>query len=221
MFFNRNKKKHIINSAILDLRKYTPQALENVKMINAACVIFSNNPSEELMTAYGNIRTKNIAKTLNLDEDKKIVSFNGTTLLNQTNYTENAIHMTNGICVIQKIESDNPIEVFSNGLTIYDPNVRMNFIVQNGLSIKIPFGINDAKIFSADALIDSQFIENISDNTVVVAGANMVISREITLDLLKSKHIYFVAGAKIKCDSSILGYIQTIATAGKKIEVNG
>ncbi len=221
MFFNRNKKKHIINEAMLDLRKYTPQALENVKMINAACVIFSENPSAELMTAYGNIKIKNVATTLNLPDDKKIVTFNGATMLSQVNYTQNAIHLINGLSVIQKIESDEPVSIFSNGLVVYDGNTKINFVMQNGSCVKVPFEIQDAKIFPTDAKIDSLFIENIKDNTVIAAGANMVIYNDVTLELLKSKQIYFVAGATIKCDSSILGYIQTIATAGNKIEVNG
>ncbi|MGN0521515.1 MAG: hypothetical protein ACI4IQ_02630, partial [Eubacterium sp.] len=62
--FNKNKRKGMINQAVLDLRKYTPQALENVRLINSSLVIFSENPSEELMTAYGNVQTKNVAITL-------------------------------------------------------------------------------------------------------------------------------------------------------------
>lgn len=222
MFFNRNTKKHsIINEAILDLRKYTPQALENVKMINSACVIFSENPSAELMTAYGNIKIKNIATTLNLPDDKKIVTFNGATLLTQTNYTRNAIHLINGLSVIQKIESDEPVEIYSNGTTIYDGSTKINFVTQNGSCVKVPFEIQDAKIFAVDVKIDSLFIENIKDNTVIAAGTNMVICNDVSLELLKSKKIYFASGTTIKCDSSILGYVQTIATAGNKIEING
>lgn len=214
------KRKNIINEAMLDLRKYTPQALENVKMINSACVIFSENPSEELMTAYGNIKVKNVATTLNLPDNKKIVTFNGATTLSQENYTQNAIHLINGLSVIQKIEDTEPISLFSNGLVVYDGNTKINFVTNNGFCVKVPFEIQDAKIFPADAKIDSLFIENVKDNTVIAAGRNMVIYNDVTLELLKSRKIYFAAGHRIKCDYNILGYIQTIATAGKKIEVN-
>lgn len=218
MFFNRKNK--VINESVLDLRKYTPQALENVRMLNCSCVIFSENPSEELMTAYGNISVKNVSATLNLPDDKKIVLFNGATTLNQANYTENAIHMINGAGVIGKIESENPVEIFSNGLTVYDGGTKINFIMQNGACVKAPFEIKDVKLFSTDAKVDSLFVENLKDNTVVAAGTSMVIYNDVSLELLKSKQIYFVAGTKIKCDADILGYIQTIATAGVKIEVN-
>lgn len=220
MFFSKNKNKKIINEAILDLRKYTPQALENVNLLNAACVVFSENPSEELMTAYGNIKTKNVAATLYLPDDKKIATFNGATVLNQMNYTPNAIHLFNGMGVIQKIESDEPVEIFSNGMTIYDGSTKLNFIVQNGACVKAPFEIQDVKMFSVNLTVDSLFIENLKDNTVIAAGTNIVIYNDVTLELLKSKQIYFVAGTNIKCDRSILGYVKTIAAAGTRIEVN-
>lgn len=220
MLFNKNKRKNIINEAILDLRKYTPQALKHVKMINSSCVIFPVNPSEELMTEYGIVKVKNVATTLNLPDDKKIVTFNGAATLNQTNYTQNAIHMTNGLSVIQKIESSEPIEIFANGLTIYDPDARINFIMQNGCAVKAPFGIANVKLFASDVKIDSLFIDSLNDYTVVAAGKDIVIYNDVTLELLKSKCIYLVAGNKIKCDYGILGYVQTIATAGNKIEVN-
>lgn len=221
MFFNRNKKKNVINAALLDLRKYTPQALENVRTINSACVILPENPSEELMTAYGNIKVKNVASTLNLPDDKKFVMLNGVTALGQANYTENAVHMLNGVGIIEKIESGNPVEVISNGVTVHDCTTKINFIMRNGVCVESPFEIKDSKLFATDAKIDSLFVENLKDNTVVAAGANMVIYNDVSLELLKSKQIYFVAGAKIKCAANMLGYIQTIATAGEKIEVNG
>lgn len=220
MFFNRNKKKNVINEALLDLRKFTPQALENVAQINSACVIFPENPSDEFMSAYGNIKVKNVASTLNLPVDKKFVTFNGDVVLSQANYTENAIHMINGLCIIEKIESENPVEIFSNGETVYDGSTKINFIMQNGDCVKIPFEIKDSKVFPTNVKIDSLFVENLKDNTVVAAGTSMVIYNDVSLELLKSKQIYFVAGTKIKCDAGILGYIQTIATAGVKIEVN-
>lgn len=216
-----SKRKSVINETVLDLRKYTPQALENVKLLNTCCVIFSENPSEDLMTAYGNIKTKNVAATLNLPDDKKIITYNGITVLNQSNYTENAIHLINGLGVIQKIESTEPIEIYSNGFIVYDGSTKIKFIMQNGTCVKTPFEIQDVKTFTADVKIDSLFVESLKNNTVVIAGNDIVIYNDITLELLKEKQIYFAAGNKIKCNYNILGYIQTIATAGKKIEVNG
>ncbi|MGN0521150.1 MAG: hypothetical protein ACI4IQ_00785, partial [Eubacterium sp.] len=131
------------------------------------------------------------------------------------------IHITNGICVIQRVDNAEPIEIITNGLTVYDKNSKINFIVQNGLCVKSPFDIDDVKIFANDTKVDSMFIENLSDGTVVVAGHNIVIYNDVTLELLKSRQIYFAAGNEIKCGYNILGYIQTIATAGNKIEVNG
>ena len=219
MFFGKNKRKKIINEAVLDLRKYTPGALENVKIINAALVIFPENSGEALMDAYGNVKIKNVAATLNVPDDKKIINFNGTTVLANENIVPGAIHMTNGLTVV-KSTPEEPVELISNGLIVYGENTRLNILAQNGISVQILFEINDARIFPQDIRIDSLFVENLADNTVVVAGSTIIICNDISLELLKSKKLYFVAGNLIKCDYSILGYIQTIATAGQKIQVN-
>lgn len=219
MFFGKSKRKNIINEAVLDLRKYTPGALENVKIINAALVIFPENPGEALMDAYGKIKIKNVAVTLNVPDDKKIINFNGTTVLGDENVVPGAIHMTNGLTVI-KSTPEEPVELISNGLTVYGENTRLNILTQNGLSAQAPFQINDVRIFPHDIGIDSLFVKSLTDNTVIAAGNDMIIYSDVSLELLKSKKLYFVAGSLIKCDYSILGYIQTIATAGKKIQVN-
>lgn len=214
-------KKKIINQSQLDLRNYAPKELEKIDIINASLVILPEHPGEELMTAYSNVKIKNIASTIYLPDNRKIASFNGTAVLSKETIIPDAIHMINGLSIIKHIESDKPIEIMVNGLTIYGQNTKLNFLSQNGLIADVPFEINYAKIFGADTKIDSLFIENLSDGTVIAAGNDMIIYNDVTLDLLKSKQIYFASGHKIKCDYSILGYIQTIATAGNRIEVNG
>lgn len=220
MFFSLNKRKNIINEPLLDLRKYTPSGLENVKIINAAIVILPENPSGELMNAYANVKIKNTSFTLNLPDDKKIVTFNGSSVLGIENVVPNAIHISNGITVLKYFQADTPVEIISNGIMVYGKNSKTNILSQNGLCTEAPFEIASARIYSRDIGIDSIFIENLPDNTVVTAGHNIVIYNDVSLQLLKSKNIYFTAGKLIKCDYSILGYIQTVATAGDKIQVN-
>lgn len=215
-----SKSKNIINQAVLDLRRYTSEALKNVKAINASSVIFPENPSEELMNAFGNVKYKNINTMLYLSDSKKLVTFNGATVFGYENTAQNSIYMFNGMGIVKCIESEEPIEVISNGLMVCSQNTKINFISQNGLVIYTPFEITNVRLFGHDAKIDSQFIESMPDNSVIAAGNNMVIYNDVTLDLLKSKQIYFAAGHKIKCDYNILGYVQTIATAGNRIEVN-
>lgn len=220
MFFSLNKNKNIINEPLLDLRKYTPSGLENVKIINAATVILPENPSNDLMKAYANIKIKNVALTLNLPNDKKVVTFNGSSVLGIENVVPNAIHISNGITVLKYFQTDTPAEIISNGILVYSKNSEINILSQNGLCAETPFEIANARIFPHDTGIDSIFIENLPNNTVVTSGNNIVIYNDVSLQLLKSKNIYFTAGKLIKCDYSILGYIQTVATAGDKIQVN-
>lgn len=213
-------KKNIINESALDLRHYSPKALEKAEIINAALVIFPEHPSEELMMAYGNVKTKNIAATINVPDNRKIAGFKGATVLSKENITQGAIHIVNGLTVIKHIETDEPIEIIASGITIYSKNTNMNFLSQNGIIHGVPFEIEDAKIFSSDAKIDSLFIENLNDYTVVAAGNSIIIYNDVTIEMLKKKQIHFAAGNNIKCSYDILGYVQTIATAGNKIEVN-
>lgn len=214
------KSKNIINQAVLDLRRYTSDALKNVKTINASSVIMPENPSEELMNAFGNVKYKNISNMLYLSDSKKLITFNGATVFGYENTAPNTIHMFNGMCIVKYIESDEPIEAISNGLIVCSKNTKINFISQNGLAVYTPFEITNVRLFGHDTKIDSQFIESMPDSSVIAAGNNMVIYNDVTLELLKNKQIYFAAGHKIKCDYNILGYVQTIATAGNKIEVN-
>lgn len=218
--FNKNKRKGIMNEGRLDLRYCTPQMFDNVKQMNIGTVICPEHPAGELMAAYGNVRKKNIGSVIYLPEGRKIADFNGATVLSKENITPDAIHMINGFTVIKYFETDEPIEIIANGLTVYSQNTKLSFLSQNGLITGAPFEISDVKLFSSDAKIDSLFIENLSDGTVIAAGNNVVICNDVTLELLKSRQIYFAAGHNIKCGSGILGYIQTIATAGNKTEVN-
>ncbi|MDE5985435.1 MAG: hypothetical protein K2H13_09300 [Eubacterium sp.] len=214
------KSKNIINQAVLDLRRYTSDALKNVKTINASSVIMPENPSEELMNAFGNVKYKNINNMLYLSDSKRLITFNGATVLGYENVALNSIYMFNGMSIVKYIKSDESIEVISNGLIVCSQNTKINFISQNGLAVYTPFEITNVRLFGHDTKIDSQFIESMPDGSVIAAGHNLIIYNDVTLELLKSKQIYFAAGQKIKCDYNILGYVQTIATAGNKIEVN-
>ena len=157
---------------------------------------------------------------LYLSDSKRLITFNGATVLGYENVALNSIYMFNGMSIVKYIKSDESIEVISNGLIVCSQNTKINFISQNGLAVYTPFEITNVRLFGHDTKIDSQFIESMPDGSVIAAGHNLIIYNDVTLELLKSKQIYFAAGQKIKCDYNILGYVQTIATAGNKIEVN-
>ena len=74
MFKNIFKKKQAIHAqAVVDLRDYTPQALSNIKVIEAvALLILPENPSNEFIEAFSKIKLDAVGFKLNLPSDKKI-----------------------------------------------------------------------------------------------------------------------------------------------------
>lgn len=209
----KKEKKTTINTAILDLRNYTPEGLSKIKFINAAIVILPEE-GDEFYTAYAAIKT-NTASTLRLPKERQITNFNGVTEI--TAYTDNVI-MSNGVLVLYKFESEKPVDVLSNGITVYDPDTKVNFINENGLSFKAPFTIEGTTTFPNKVSLNSQFFESVADKTIIVCGNTITIESDVEVSLLKSKIICLVAGNKIECSKKIIGYIQTIAGAGNTIE---
>lgn len=62
-----DRYKNMFNTPLLDLRHYSPAALKNIKMLNAATVILPEKPYEALMEAYGSIPIKNVADEIFTD----------------------------------------------------------------------------------------------------------------------------------------------------------
>ncbi len=78
MFKNIFRKKQAIHAqSVVDLRDYTPEALSNIKVIEAvALLILPENPTSEFIEAYSKIHLDAVAMTLNLSNDKKIAMYN-------------------------------------------------------------------------------------------------------------------------------------------------
>lgn len=206
--------KKTINSSTLDLRSYTAESLKKIRFINASIIILPENAAPEFYTAYANIKI-NAAATLRLPDNKQISMHNGMAEINH--YTDDII-MTNGIAIIHKIECDEPIKLFSNGVIIYDPDTKINVIHDNGVTIKAPFSLENVKSFSNKVSLNSQFFESLDNNTIIVCGNSIKIEEDVEVSLLKSKTIFIAAGNKIECSEKIIGYIQTISAVGNKIE---
>lgn len=206
--------KKTVNAAMLDLRDYTPQALEKIRFINAAIIILPEEAEPEFYTAYAGIRI-NAATTLRLPKNKQFTNLNGLTEINH--YTENIVQ-SNGVLIIYKIETDTPIDIISNGILVYDPETKINFINDNGVAIKSPFEIEHLKGFSNKTSLNSQFFESLDDNTVIASGNSITIESDVEVSLLKARKIFIAAGNKIECSKKIIGYIQTISAVGNKIE---
>lgn len=211
-----NPKRKIINTATADLRNYTATALKQIKIINAATIILPENPDYDFMEAYGNI-TLNTAQQIYLSANRKIIDSNGILEITESNSNSDDIINSNGIVLVHSFESEKPIDIISNGIVVFSKKANVNIIFSNGVSVSIPFEINDTKMFPNKANIGMQFFENIKERTVICCGNELRIDDDVDLETLKQKEIFIASGNSIKCSSDIIGYVQTISIVGNKI----
>lgn len=209
--------KSIINSSNIDLRKYTPQALSKIKAINSSLVLLPKNPTQEFIEAFSEIKEKNIANTLHLDDDTRINSINGDAVIDCSRTDSSTIYIINGEAVIINADIESPITVIVNGSIICEKNANINFLSINGEKLVVNFKIENTINFSKDIKINRQFIEDLNDNSIVVCGRELIFDSDIDRETLKSKTIYFSAGKRIICPKNIIGTVQTMAHAGKEI----
>lgn len=204
--------KNTVNIPLLDLRRYSPQALANIKTLNAAVVIFPKEPDDALIEAYGNIARKNVASEIYIENDKEIKTYNGIGEIN-CGECSNAVYFLNGLYVV-KNTGGQPADIILNGKIIYGKGAAVNLILCNGSSENIDFEIKNTKIFKDDASIGRDFIENTQNETVVICQGFLTLELDITPELLKSKKLYFCADT-IKCSKRSLGTVQAMSCADK------
>ncbi|MCH5315522.1 MAG: hypothetical protein J1E81_06390 [Eubacterium sp.] len=213
------RKKRLINAATVDLRNYSPEALNNLGVINAALVLLPENPTNEFMEAYSNIGVKNIAAEISVDSNKKIYNISGMTELNENNIDYDAIYTVSGVSLIKNLNNDRPVNVMASGILVYDKFTNINFINKSGISVELDFEYTKSKNFQKDAYLDKHFIELI-DDTVIVGGKDIYFDNDITEEVLFSKNIYFVAGKNIICNKQIKSAVQIKSTVGSKYVFN-
>ena len=209
--------KSVINSSNIDLRKYTPQALNKIKAIHASLVLLPKNPTPEFIEAFSEIKEKCIANTLHLDDDAKINTINGNAVIDCSKTDNNTIYIINGSAVIINADVESPITVIVNGSVICEKNANINFLSINGEKLIVNFKIENTINFSKDIRINKQFLEDLNNNTIVICGRELVFAFDIDRETLKSKTVYFFAGKRIICSKEIIGTVLTMAHAGKEI----
>lgn len=213
----KKMKKNIINSAILDLRNYSPQALMNIDEINSAITILPDVQDDAFYEAYSMIPVKHIASPIKAAPDKKFSNINGLSEITSVTQDDNTLYIVNGSVVVYGFDYDKTIDVLVNGMLVYDETCKVNTVIDNGLLCKADFVIKSAKLYADKVTLDAQFFENIDDSTVVCAGNKLFIDPDVNLDLLKSKKIMLASGNKIICSKEIVGYVTSISAVGNKI----
>ena len=223
MLKNIFKKKQSIHAqSVVDLRDYTPQALNNIKSIEAvALLILPENPSDEFIEAFSKIKLDAVGFKLNIANDKKIAMFNGVTSLSSVKLSDNTVGVFNGIIVVGKMIENENAQYIVNGIVLKKLGIQNNgqCLMENGLIFEMDFDENKVKLFSNKIDVDASFIRNVQDGTLIAAGDTITFNNDVTEEIILEKHLQFFAGNKIKCSKTIKGCVQARSCVGNKIVI--
>ncbi|MCH5191790.1 MAG: hypothetical protein J1F23_06450 [Oscillospiraceae bacterium] len=212
------KKKSISAVPTLDLRQYTPEALNEIRSISAvALILLPKNPSPEFVSAYAQIKKSAVAQELNVSADATINSINGSAILNNNSAAPNSIYMVNGMLIAGMIEAERNVSVIVNGTVIVKKGSAIRPISVNGEVFETDFDENNIIMFDKKLEIDKNFIRCAKQGVFVVVDNKIIIDKDVTEDEIIEKDIRFAVGNKIICSKELFGCIQNRAHVGNKI----
>ncbi len=219
VFKNKMKRgkdmSKIANNVLVDLRNFTPEALSKIEEIaNVVDVILPKNMSGEFAEAYGNIKKSKIVQELYLTEEQKFCTVNGTVTITENDVTKNTFFKTNGKLIVKDMSEEMNLSVMVNGLLVKTKSSKINIEKLNGLKVEID---DDASIIASMQRVDIDkcFIESINDKTAILDIDRIDIKDDVTVDMLKSKNIFFGDIQRIFAPKALHGYIQA-----NSVEVN-
>lgn len=214
------KKQTIEAQTIVDLRHYTPQALNNIKAIEAvALLVLPENPDNNFINAFSKIKLDAVGFTLNLPKDKKIAVYNGVNYLSNICLTDDTLGVFNGIFIMTHEIENESAQYIINGIMLKKAGLLNNgkCLIENGLIFEMEFEESDLKFFSNNIDIDLSFIRNLQDNALIASGGTITLERDITEEIIIEKNIRFFSANMIKCDKKIKGCVQARACIANKI----
>lgn len=216
--FKKFKMKTIHSQSVVDLRGYTPKALENIKRIEAvSLLLLPEKPSEEFMEAFSKITCDAVADTLYVSPETQIYSINGIQRISKLSAPEGCICRINGIAIVGNVEENSNVQYFVNGILLIKKGVNIKCVKANGLIFEMDFDEDKVKVFTNCVDIDSSFVRNAETDTLIVASNSIEIAADVTEQELSEKNIRFFAANKVICSKEIKGCIQNRACAGNKI----
>ncbi len=204
-----NIMSKIRNQAYIDLRNFTPEALEKIESItNVTLVMLPENPTPEFTAAYAQIKKMNVVSETNVPG--KACIFNGMAVITKDDVSENSLIVCNGAAVVKNIPKEMNVRIIVNGALIKSPSAFVEAIKINGTSYPID---DDAKLIKsmAELTIDINFINNLTEKTAIITCGLIRIENDITDDMLRAKGIVFYDIGKIIADKKLHGYIQANA----------
>lgn len=210
----------ISNNVLVDLRNFTPEALSKIEEIsNVVDVILPKNMSCEFAQAYGNIKKSNIVQELYLTQEQKFCTVNGAVTITENDITKNTFFKTNGMLIVKDMSEEMNLSVMVNGLLVKTKGSKINIEKLNGLKVEID---DDASIIASVQRVDIDkcFIESIKDKTAILDIDRIDIKDDVTVDMLKSKGVFFGDIKHIFAPKALHGYIQANSVAVDNISEN-
>ncbi len=209
-------KKSIINSAFLDLRNYSPAALEKIKIINAATIVLPSDADKEFYEAYAQIKV-NAATSIKAKANDIVCTINGSAMIDKDTVKPNTIYLINGSAIIHSIPSDISLKIFVNGMAVIDNISDVEIISSNGTVLRTDFDINNSKYYNNNLQIDKQFISYCEKYSTIIVGNTLTLTPDVTAKDLEEKGLHFIVGNNIKCNNLIYGYVAANSHYGNKI----
>lgn len=206
--FKKLKKKTIQAVATLDLRQYTPKALEGIDKIRAVTtIILPENPSAEFIEAYSKINKSAVANELHLPASGKICTVNGSAVINNETVSHDSIYMVNGLVLIGNIDESKRANFIVNGMLVKKKGSAVNIISANGAVVEADFDEHNIKMFDSQINIDMNFIRCVEKGVRIISDGKMFIEKNVTEEAIIEKDIYFIADSKVICCKEIMGCV--------------
>ena len=211
VFKNKMKRgkymSKITNQVVVDLRSFSPEALSKIEEIsNVVDIILPKNMSVEFADAYGKIKKSNVSNELKLTDDQNLNTMNGSVTITENDVAKNSFLKVNGVLIVKGVTEEFNLNVLVNGLLVKTKSSKINIEKLNGLKVEID---DDSSIITSmkNIEIDKCFIETINDKTVIINISEIKIQDDITVDMLKSKNVFFADIQHLYAPKSLHGYI--------------
>lgn len=209
-------KKKIMNVAKLDLTSYSSEALRKIgRIINCAMIYLPENPNDEFMQAFSEIKLVNVANIIRIPSDKTICELNGFEVL--ANANPDNLYIVNGLAILASSLSDKPVQFIVNGCFFYNESVNVDLVSINGKAEQIKFDYEKTKIYQNEIEITADFIKNSPVGTTVICISKIRIAEDVTEQMLADKDFHLICNYQIYCKKDVYGYIAANSKVNYKI----
>ncbi len=190
------------NLPLCDLRTYhEPESIRAIKSIeNVALLIFPQDPPPAVQQALHSIPLQNVAAMITLAPDDRVQVINGIAEITAGDLASDGktALLINGIAVFADLAPQAKGDIYLNGIAVIQNRLRdhpgLTFAMCNGLKLYADFAAS--KIHPQIATIDRDYLTWLPPATAIIAGRLLRIQEDVTIDLLREKHVRLLAASR-------------------------